>query len=79
MLRVVRPRDPKRPPDRVVAPSTPSPAAPFAAELPGTDELVQSAELILEQFDEPTEDTPITAVSPWQRIVPPPLPKSEDG
>lgn len=76
MLRVVRPRDAARPADVVVTPIRPS-ESPFP-EVPSNDELVQSAELILEQFDEPTENTPITAVSPWQRLAPPPLPKSED-
>lgn len=79
MLRVVKARDPKRQPDVVVAPSAPSGAPPFASTVPSSDELVHSAELILEQFDEPTENTPITAVSLWQRMAPPPLPQSEDG
>lgn len=48
--------------------------------LPGTDELVESAELVLEQFTDRDERTPVTVVHPWQRQTPPPLPQSpEDG
>lgn len=78
MLRVVRPRDPQRPADVVVALSG-SARAPFDPAVPTNEELSRGAELTLEQFDEPTENTPITAVSPWQRLTPPPLPQSEDG
>lgn len=79
MLRVVQPRDPNRQPDVFVVPRVPSGPSPFDATLPSGTELAEGAELSLTPFDEPTESTPVTAVSPWQRQTPPALPKSEDG
>ena len=79
MLRVVQPRDPKRKPDVLVPQSAPRPS-PFATTLPSGEDFAAGAEIVLEQFDAATENTPITAVHPWQRQAPPPLPQdSEEG
>lgn len=70
---MIRPRDASRGPDVVVEPSVER-RTPFDTGSLTRGEFVRDVELMLEQFDLPTEDTPITAVSSWQRGAPPPLP-----
>lgn len=58
----------------MVVPHRQTGSHPFISDLPDGDELAACADMALTPFDLPTEDTPVTAVSDWQRDAPPPLP-----
>lgn len=89
MLRVVRPRDSKRPADVLVDPSAPTTkrAVPRQDACPPSStelalepldealETVHTGELLLEPYLDLGDATPVTGISPWQRSAPPPLPE----
>lgn len=59
--------------------STPAPSSIELALEPLSEaiETVHTGELLVEAYGEREEPTPVTGISPWQRLVPPHLPESE--